>query len=574
MADAHKGFKMRNIMTGKSTIAILGAAAVLAACTSLPESGNQTAYFDNFVYEGDDATYKAKPPPDERSCYTPILQRWASVPSACTHSEGDYYHPTPTFVYFPGVPIYHSRDLVNWRQIGYVLDRESQLRNTEGQHVSGGIFAPAISYNPHNKTYYMVTTNVGAGNFFVKATDPAGPWSEPIMLPEVGGIDPSFFFDEDGRAYIVNNDEPSYPAEYPGHRSIRIREFDVATDRTVGDWKVLVDKGVNPAEKPIWIEGPHMYKINGRYFLMDAEGGTSTWHSEVIFASDSPWGPFVPYEHNPILTQRHLDPNRPDPVTCAGHADLIQAKEGDWWAVFLACRPIDGRFENLGRETFILPVGWPGDGLPVILAGVGTGALRGRGGAATPAPDKLQGNYGYRTDFDEPQLGFEWMSLRKGLGSLCSLTEEPGYLALRCSDAKASERRTPAMCCYRMQHHKFTASTDVVFDASTPDEAAGMLLFKDENHHYFFAISGIGAERSISVLKFGNMGRSETLATAPLARGKVRLKVVSDGLTYGFAYSVDGGKESTLCSGVEADYLSTAVAGGFTGSVIGLYAVR
>lgn len=574
MADVHKGFKMRNIMTGKSTIAILGAAAVLAACTSLPESGNQTAYFDNFVYEGDDDFYKANPLPDDRSFYNPILQGWASDPSVCTNGEGDYYLVTSTFVYFPGVPIYHSRDLVNWRQIGYVLDRESQLRNTEGQHVSGGIFAPAISYNPHNKTYYMVTTNVGAGNFFVKATDPAGPWSEPIMLPEVGGIDPSFFFDEDGRAYIVNNDEPSYPAEYPGHRSIRIREFDVATDRTVGDWKVLVDKGVNPAEKPIWIEGPHMYKINGRYFLMDAEGGTSTWHSEVIFASDSPWGPFVPYEHNPILTQRHLDPNRPDPVTCAGHADLIQAKEGDWWAVFLACRPIDGRFENLGRETFILPVSWTDDGFPVILEGDATVDLIVRREAATPAPDKLQGNYGYRTDFDEPQLGFEWMSLRKGLGSLCSLTEEPGYLALRCSDAKASERRTPAMCCYRMQHHKFTASTDVVFDASTPDEAAGMLLFKDENHHYFFAISGIGAERSISVLKFGNMGRSETLATAPLARGKVRLKVVSDGLTYGFAYSVDGGKESTLCSGVEADYLSTAVAGGFTGSGIGLYAVR
>ena len=567
-------------------IAILGAAAVLAACTSLPESGNQTAYFDNFVYEGDDDFYKANPLPDDRSFYNPILQGWASDPSVCTNGEGDYYLVTSTFVYFPGVPIYHSRDLVNWRQIGYVLDRESQLRNTEGQHVSGGIFAPAISYNPHNKTYYMVTTNVGAGNFFVKATDPAGPWSEPIMLPEVGGIDPSFFFDEDGRAYIVNNDEPSYPAEYPGHRSIRIREFDVATDRTVGDWKVLVDKGVNPAEKPIWIEGPHMYKINGRYFLMDAEGGTSTWHSEVIFASDSPWGPFVPYEHNPILTQRHLGMvcfagasslyRRVfrDPVTCAGHADLIQAKEGDWWAVFLACRPIDGRFENLGRETFILPVSWTDDGFPVILEGDATVDLIVRREAATPAPDKLQGNYGYRTDFDEPQLGFEWMSLRKGLGSLCSLTEEPGYLALRCSDAKASERRTPAMCCYRMQHHKFTASTDVVFDASTPDEAAGMLLFKDENHHYFFAISGIGAERSISVLKFGNMGRSETLATAPLARGKVRLKVVSDGLTYGFAYSVDGGKESTLCSGVEADYLSTAVAGGFTGSVIGLYAVR
>jgi alpha-N-arabinofuranosidase len=262
------------------------------------------------------------------------LPGWYSDPSICTNGE-DYFLVTSTFTYFPGVPIFHSRDLVNWKQIGHVLDRPSQLVNIQGQHVSGGIFAPAIEYNPHNETYYMITTNVGAGNFFVKTQDPFGEWSDPIMLPDVQGIDPSFFFDEDGKAYIVNNDAPEGRPEYDGHRVIKIQEFDVKTDKTIGPRIVLVNKGARPEDKPIWIEGPHMYKINGKYYLMAAEGGTGDWHSEVIFRGDSPMGEFIPWENNPILTQRHLDPMRRNPITCAGHADLIQAKEGDWWAVFL-----------------------------------------------------------------------------------------------------------------------------------------------------------------------------------------------------------------------------------------------
>ena len=131
----------------------------------------------------------------------------------------------------------------------------------------------------------------------------------------------------------------------------------------------MVDKGTRPEDKPIWIEGPHMYKINGKYYLMAAEGGTGDWHSEVIFQGDSPTGEFIPWENNPILTQRHLDRARRNPITCAGHADLVQAKEGDWWAVFLACRPIDHLFENLGRETFMMPVKWSEDGFPYMTQG-------------------------------------------------------------------------------------------------------------------------------------------------------------------------------------------------------------
>ena len=238
----------------------------------LPVVGKSVALFDYFNYKGEDDVYISNPLPGDDYFYNPILPGWYSDPSICTNGEGDYFLAVSTFTYYPGVPLFHSKDLVNWKQVGHILNRPSQLVNMEGQHVSGGIFAPAISYNPHNKTYYMVTTNVGVGNFFVKTQDPFGEWSDPIMLPEVTGIDPSFFFDEDGKAYLVNNDDaPDNKPEYSGHRTIRVQEFDVNADKTVGPRKILVNKGARPEDKPIWIEGPHLYKINGNYFLMSAE---------------------------------------------------------------------------------------------------------------------------------------------------------------------------------------------------------------------------------------------------------------------------------------------------------------
>lgn len=557
-----------------------GILASLAACNSgkakrdVPDAGKSTALFDYFTYKGEDTYYKENPLPDDESFYNPILPGWYSDPSICTNGEGDYFLVTSTFTYYPGVPIFHSKDLVNWKQVGHVLSRPSQLVNMQGQHVSGGIFAPAISYNPHNKTYYMVTTNVGAGNFFVKTQDPFGEWSDPIMLPEVGGIDPSFFFDEDGKAYIVNNDNaPDNKPEYDGHRTIRIQEFDVKTDKTVGPRKILVNKGVHPEEKPIWIEGPHMYKINSKYYLMDAEGGTSNWHSEVIFRGDSPMGKFTPWDKNPILTQRHLEGSRPNPVTCAGHADLIQTKEGDWWAVFLACRPIDNRFENLGRETFLMPVKWSEDGFPYITCGEETVPMIQKRPGVKRSEETTFGNFEETDEFENPALGMQWMTLRAPATDLYSLTGTPGYLTLKCADISATERNTPAFVCRRMQHHNFECSTRMVFRPSDEKEAAGMLLFKDEAHQYFFCLHRTGDKEYISVKQIGAVDRTIASNEVAAPHGETYLKVVSHGTAYDFYYSTDGEKNwKLLCKDVDANYLSTATAGGFTGSTIGLYA--
>lgn len=553
--------------------------SVFTACSSghdrLPVA-KSAALFDNFTYQGEDEFYQNNPLPDDASFYNPILAGWYSDPAICTNGQGDYFLATSTFTYYPGVPLFHSRDLVNWKQVGHILDRPSQLVNMKGQGVSGGIFAPAISYNPHNQTYYMVTTNVGAGNFFVKTKDPFGSWSDPIMLPEVGGIDPSFFFDEDGKAYIINNDDaPDGKPEYDGHRTIRIQEFDVENDCTKGPRKILVNKGVRPEEKPIWIEGPHMYKIRGKYFLMSAEGGTSLGHSEVILRGDSPMGPFTPWEKNPILTQRHLDAKRSNPVTCAGHADLVQGPSGDWWAVFLACRPLDNNVENLGRETFLMPVRWSEDGFPYLTKNDELVPLTIQVKGAKREETRLSGNFGLEDDFDADRLDLMWMTLRAPATDLYSLVEQPGYLTLRCGDHAATEKATPALVCRRMQHHKFTCSTRVLFDPSDEQEAAGLLLFKDETHHYFMGLNRNAQGKCVSLWKVDEEG-SHLLAEKPL-EGKyqaVELKVVSTGLAYDFSYAEREGQWQPLFTNADAAFLSTTVAGGFTGSVIGLYAVK
>ena len=468
--------------------------------------------------------------------YNPILPGWYSDPSFCTNGEGDYFLVTSTFSYFPGVPIFHSRDLVNWKQVGHVLDRPSQLTGLGRQHTSGGIYAPDIKYNPANRTYYMITTNVGTGNFLVKTQDPFGAWSDPILLPQVQGIDPSLFFDDDGRAYIVNNDEaPGGKPEYDGHRTIRIVEYDVKNDCTIGERRVIVNKGVDPAAKPIWIEGPHLYKIDGKYFLMCAEGGTSDQHSEVIFRSDSPMGEYKPWSQNPILTQRHLSADRLDAVTCTGHADLLQTPDGAWWGVFLGCRPTKKGFENLGRETFLMPVRWSQDGFPFFLEGEETVPLIVRHPGTRVEGNPTFGNFVVEDSFDGDRLDPTWMTLRGPADGLYAL--KGGALELTCSPRHATRFETPALILRRLQHHAFSASTRMRF-VPEGTEAAGLLLYKDERHQYFLKVCLVDEIPSICLERYG-----ETLSCKALPKtfSTVDLCIASDdGLTFRFGYAVDG----------------------------------
>ena len=293
----------------------------------------------------------------------PILQGFYPDPSI-TRVGDDYYLVNSTFAWFPGIPVFRSRDLVSWTQIGNAIDRPDML-DFGRLGLSRGVFAASITH--HDGLFYILNTCVDCGgNFVITARDPAGPWSDPVWLPDLeGGIDPSLFFDEDGKAWIVNNGAPEGTPRYDGHRAIWIQAFDPASLRTTGPRTVLVDSGVDPSTNPKWIEGPRIFRHDGHYYLTCAEGGTEEGHSQVVLRADRPTGPYTPFAGNPILTQRDLPRDRPFPITSAGHAEFVETPSGEWWATFLATRPYEGDHYNTGRETFLMPVQWQ-DGWPRI----------------------------------------------------------------------------------------------------------------------------------------------------------------------------------------------------------------
>ncbi|MFO7999883.1 MAG: glycoside hydrolase family 43 protein [Marinilabilia sp.] len=538
----------------------------------------QSAVFHWFEYHGNDEFYQNNPL-EEGEYYNPVLNGFYPDPSVCRKGN-DYYLVNSTFSFFPGVPLFHSTDLVNWKQIGHVLDRPSQLNITD-HDVSEGIFAPAISYNPHNEMFYMVTTFVGGmGNFFVTAEDPAGPWSDPVPLPDVPGIDPSFFFDDDGRAWLVHNAEPEGEPLYEGHRAIWIQEFDYEAGEMKGPRKMIIDGGHDISEEPVWIEGPHIYKVDGYYYLLAAEGGTSEEHSEVVFRSREVTGPYQPFDDNPVLTQRDLSEDRDNPVTSTGHADIIETPEGDWWAVFLGCRPYKGHHYNTGRETFLLPVdwenGWPcilkrGEEVPLI--GETSHAVRDTSEEFFPS-----GNFSVRDDFSADTLGYQWNFIRTPHENWYDLEGEALHLNFR--PASFREKKNPAFIGRRQQHKSFSASTAVSLKSDSSENRAGLLCFRTEQNNYFlgaFAENGslvAFVEKTIQRDGEKVKKRLGLKKTSLSADETIYLKVDCDKDTIDFLISEDQENWEYLAESQDATYLSTATAGGFVGTYIGMYAGR
>ena len=413
----------------------------------------------------------------------PILSGFHPDPSMCRVGD-DFFLVTSSFEYFPGLPLFQSRDLVHWRQAGHIINRPSQL---PGQYArpSGGIFAPTLRF--HEGVFYLITTNIdGGGNFVVTATDSAGPWSDPFWIEGAEGIDPSLFFDDDGRCWYAGNGNPVHSL-YEGHHTIWLQEFDIRTMRLIGEKRVIVDGGSDITQQPIWIEGPHVYKKDGRYYLLAAEGGTAEDHSVVVFRSDSITGPYEFCPGNPILTNRDLDPARPDPITCTGHGDLVQTRTGEWWMVLLACRPDPpglGNDSNMGRETFLVPVSWQ-DGWPVTADGTG------RLAASYAVPDlpahPWADGYGlgemhWHDDFGGARLRPEWNRIGPPGGpeeTWHSLAARPGFLRLIPRPQGLTEPDQPSFLGVRQRHKAFTAETALEFHPAAEGDAAGLVMMQN-----------------------------------------------------------------------------------------------
>jgi xylan 1,4-beta-xylosidase len=479
----------------------------------------------------------------------PVIPGFHPDPSVCRVGE-DYYLVTSSFEWFPGVPIYHSRDLVHWRQLGHVLDRPSQL-NLDGIGPSRGIFAATIRH--HDGVFYVITTLVdGGGNFIVTATDPAGPWSEPHWLPETGDIDPSLLFDDEGRAWMCGT-RTKTPGVYDGDNEIWVRELDLGSMKLSEEEHVIWDRVVRDG---IWPEGPHIYQIDGRYYVMTSEGGTFYGHAVVLGRADRIEGPYEPCPANPIFTNRHLGPG--SPITSTGHSDLVETQDGEWWMFFLATRPYGEpgeRCGNLGRETFLTRVHWH-DGWPVVDPAAfhaESPSLPVHRWPAEPVCDH----------FDSVRLSPVWNHLRTPREPYWRVGEG---LRLKIRPQTLTERVNPSFVGRRQQHIDFAAHTLLDF---TPQgaECAGLALIWNDD----FQIRFVRTTRGLELVR-RDSGEDTLMATAEIPSGPVRLGVEARGQSYQARYAAAPGEWRDLGVPLDGRILSTERAGGFTGTYIGLYA--
>jgi xylan 1,4-beta-xylosidase len=471
----------------------------------------------------------------------PIIPGFNPDPSICRVGE-DYYLVTSSFEYFPGVPIYHSRNLVNWTQIGHCLTRESQLPLSD-TGISGGIYAPTIRH--HNGRFYMVTTNVkqGRGNFYVWTDDPAGEWSEPIWVDE-GGIDPDLFWDDDGTVYFTRS-------------SSHQRRIDIETGKMLTESTKEWDGcgGHYP-------EAPHLYKVGDYYYLMIAEGGTEYGHCETIARGPSPQGPWESCPHNPILTHRSKNDF---PIQATGHADMVEDHNGNWWMVCLGIRPKGfHRCHCLGRETFLTPVRWE-DGWPII-GNDGEIALEMEGHDGLP-PIELQ-SLSTRDDFDEDKLAMHWNFRCNPVEGSWSLADSK--LKLTCGKPDLNTMEGQSWVGRRQQHFNFRSSTLIDFTPQNDCEEAGLTVFQNINHHYEVAV--VRRDQAVSLIVRRTIGTLVAeVASIPVPEGPLALVIEGNAAEYSFGYAVGDADPVVLATG-ETRYLSTEVGGRFTGVYLATYA--
>lgn len=494
--------------------------------------------YDNTIFSNEPVTYQ-----------NPVIPGFYSDPSIC-RVGADYYLVSSTFEYFPGVPIFHSKDLVNWEQIGHCIHRKEQLPD------GINIFAANIRY--HDGTFYMITTNVngfGKGNFYVTAKNPAGPWSDPIWV-DVEWIDPDLFFDDDGKTYVIAS-------------NFILHEIDLATGKLLGEGRKLWYGTGGRA-----LEGPHIYKKDGFYYLMAAEGGTEEAHNETIARASSIWGPYINFKDNPILGHCNQAGQMME-IQGVGHADMLQAHDGSWWMVFHGYRKIDRNVHFiLGRETCLAPVVWPKNSWPIVN-GNGTVPVN---MTCQTLPLKPISEKPTKADFNEDKLGLEWNYIQLPVDENYSLSERPGFLRLKGASNTITpiespifigDNGSPTFVGRRLQDRNFTATASLEFNPENENEEAGITLVNN-GVSFRLMVEKIGEERYVNAkLDFGMITHeSEKKLLKP---GPVYLKIQGETTTFAFSFS-QGDDDYQTIEKINSKFLSSESVGGYTGVYVGLYA--
>ena len=479
--------------------------------------------------------------------HNPIIRGFYPDPSIC-EAEGKYYIACSSFQYLPGVPVFESEDLVNWKQVANALTRTTQVELHKVPS-SGGVFAPTLRY--HEGIFYMVTNNNTFGkNFYIYTDDIKGEWSEPIFVDQEG-IDPSLLFDN-GKVYFTSNGNDA-----EGKGCILQCEIDIKTGEKLTE------------SIPVWggsggryLESPHLYHIGDWYYMMAAEGGTEYGHMITYARSREPFGPFDGYQGNPVLTNRNLGGNQ-SLIQGIGHGDLIRDKKGNYYIVCLGFRQ-SGEWQpyhHLGREVFLAPVNWQEDGW----------FSAGEQGIVTEWMDvDLNG----QQDMDMYQVSFEntgaddlrWSYLRDYHKENYQFTGKG--LKLKGTKITLDEADTPTFAGIRQSEFHTCLNVAVSGEA----KEAGITFYMDENQHYDLSlVQEKGVRKAALRLRIGDAACIANTVDLPEGMEKVEFSVVSNQDRYEFYCMVDG--EKKFLGSARTKYLSSEVAGGFTGVLMGLYAV-
>jgi xylan 1,4-beta-xylosidase len=502
---------------------------------------------------------------DAREFPNPVLRGYHADPTICRVGD-DYYLATSSSEYFPGLPIYHSRDLVNWRLIGHALHRPEQI-DLAGVENSKGVFAPTLRH--HAGFFYLVTTLVGAparsGNFMMTATNPAGPWSDPVWLDDAPGIDPSLFFDDDGRVYYCGNRRPEKMLD-GSHRVVWVQEIDVRAGRLVGP-RAEFDPAPLYATQAIgpvgWLEAPHLYQRGGWYYLLVSHGGTWLDHAVSFWRSRRPLGPWEMNPANPVLTHRG---QRPAGITSTGHADLVQTPGGEWWAVLLAIRGETGK-SVMGRETFLCPVDWSGE-WPVFNAARRPGRVE----LSLPAPTlgmrQLEAAEAHRPSEVAGAGTDGWVTVRAPRSDWIKVEPETGRMRITASpDALTAPVGHPSARLRRVTEERFGISGMVEFAPTREGARAGLTMLRARDAVWLLAVEQVGGERVARVY------RGETrVAQMPVTPvGPVELRVELRARRLEFLVREPGATWRSVAS-EDAEALATSQAGRFTGTMAGVFA--
>jgi xylan 1,4-beta-xylosidase len=500
----------------------------------------------------------------------PILSGFNPDPSILRVGS-DYYIATSTFEWFPGVQIHHSRDLVHWKLITRPLNRVSQL-DMSGNPCSGGIWAPCLTYD--HGLFYLIYTNVkyfdeivkDCCNYLVTATRIDGEWSEPVIL-NGSGFDPSLFHDDNGRKWLTNMlwDFRKGQNRFGG---ILLQEYSVTEQRLIGPVHNIF-KGT----KIGLTEAPHLYKKDGYYYLLTAEGGTFQGHAVTMARSRKIAGPYEVDPHNPVLTSRN-DCNLP--LQRAGHGSLVETENGEWYLAHLCGRPLLSRGRCiLGRETALQKMVWNADGWIRLAAGENKPLV------SVPAPALPRHVWPaepIRDDFDSKILNIHFQTLRQPLGEeILSLKERPGYLRLKGRESLHSNH-VQSLVARRQQAFVYTASTCVEFEPDTFQQMAGLVcLYNALNYYYLCITYDENVGKCLSLLIRDNRqldsGLKQPLPLNGIDRCYLKVKVAYDQLQ--FYYSLNGSVWTAVGEVLDAsklsdEYLEYIRFEGFTGAFVGL----